>query len=253
MSKYFLKVFLVSLFVFSCKSNTYHLEKTEYKLFNINDSVPASQDVEAMVAPLRKHLEQQMGAVLAYNPEALTKEKDVLNAGIGNFMADACFEQIAPLFEQRTGKKLDFVLLNWGGIRSDLKKGDITIGSVFRLMPFENMLVVLEITGEKVNEMADYLARRGTAHPLSKQVGLQITTDGKIRQFTIHGKPIDPKATYQVCTSDFLMYGGDGMTFFANPINVHETDYLIRNTLIDYFKKIDTLQTQKDKRFIFVD
>ena len=168
---------------------------------------------------------------------------------ISNFFADAIYETIAPYYKKRTGQTIDFVLLNFGGIRSDLPKGDITMGSAYNLMPFENEMVVLTMSGEKVQELADYLIKHRLPHPLSKQVQLQITHDGKITHFTIHGKPFNPKATYLVATSDYLMYGGDAMYFFSNPLKADMLDYKVRNVLIDYFTKIDTLHAKQDNRF----
>ena len=123
------------------------------------------------------------------------------------------------------------------------------MGSAYNLMPFENEMVVLTMSGEKVQELADYLIKHRLPHPLSKQVQLQITHDGKITHFTIHGKPFNPKATYLVATSDYLMYGGDAMYFFSNPLKADMLDYKVRNVLIDYFTKIDTLHAKQDNRF----
>ena len=123
------------------------------------------------------------------------------------------------------------------------------MGSAYNLMPFENEMVVLTMSGEKVQELADYLIKHRLPHPLSKQVQLQITHDGKITHFTIHGKPFNPKATYLVATSDYLMYGGDAMYFFSNPLKTDMLHYKVRNVLIDYFTKIDTLHAKQDNRF----
>ena len=123
-----------------------------------------------------------MSTVLAQNPADLVKDRNekALNTAIGNFMADATFEIVNPLYKKRTGKDIDFVMLNWGGIRSDLPKGDVTVGSVYDIMPFENKVVVLTMSGEKVQELLNYLIKERKPHPLSKQIDLQITKDGKV-------------------------------------------------------------------------
>ncbi|MDO5608057.1 MAG: 5'-nucleotidase [Capnocytophaga sp.] len=225
------------------------MQSIEGKQVNINNKLHDDTAIDAYIAPYRAHVEEEMSAVLAYNPVALTKEKEVLNAGIGNFMADASYEMADAIFFSRTGQHIDFVLLNWGGIRSDLSAGDITTRSAYELMPFENKLVVLGLKGEKLLDFARYMAKGKKPHPLSKQIELTIDADSNIHDFTLHGKKIDPEATYYVATSDYLMNGGDGMTFFQNAESTYELDYLIRNILIDYFQKIDTLHARKDKRF----
>ena len=217
----------------------------------IDENSPQEATIENFIAPYRQHVDNEMNKVLAQNAQDLVKDRNnpPLNAPITNFFADAVYETVAPYYKQRTGQTIDFVLLNFGGIRSDLPKGDITMGSAYNLMPFENEMVVLTMSGEKVQELADYLIKHRLPHPLSKQVQLQITHDGKITHFTIHGKPFNPKATYLVATSDYLMYGGDAMYFFSNPLKTDMLDYKVRNVLIDYFTKIDTLHAKQDNRF----
>jgi len=60
---------------------------------------------------------------------------------------------------------------------------------------------------------------------------------------------LNPERTYNVATSDYLVSGGDNMGFFKNNTSVTNTDYLIRNAMIDYFKKVDTLAPKVDNRF----
>ena len=217
----------------------------------IDENSPQEATIENFIAPYRQHVDNEMNKVLAQNAQDLVKDRNnpPLNMPISNFFADAIYETIAPYYKKRTGQTIDFVLLNFGGIRSDLPKGDITMGSAYNLMPFENEMVVLTMSGEKVQELPDYLIKHRLPHPLSKQVQLQITHDGKITHFTIHGKPFNPKATYLVATSDYLMYGGDAMYFFSNPLKTDMLDYKVRNVLIDYFTKIDTLHAKQDNRF----
>ena len=139
--------------------------------------------------------------------------------------------------------------MNWGGIRADLAKGPVTVGDAYALMPFENEVVIVTMKGEKVQELVDYLIKHRLPHPLSKQVSLQITKDGKITHFTINGQPFDPNKTYVVVTSDYLYNGGDEMYFFKGALDADKIGYKLRNVLIDYFKKIDVLNATEDHRF----
>ena len=250
-----LKLFLcfIVLIVLSACATSMSQVLTLIKAKNIpiDENSPQEATIENFIAPYRQHVDNEMNKVLAQNAQDLVKDRNnpPLNMPISNFFADAIYETIAPYYKKRTGQTIDFVLLNFGGIRSDLPKGDITMGSAYNLMPFENEMVVLTMSGEKVQELADYLIKHRLPHPLSKQVQLQITHDGKITHFTIHGKPFNPKATYLVATSDYLMYGGDAMYFFSNPLKTDMLDYKVRNVLIYYFTKIYTLHAKQDNRF----
>lgn len=252
--KYSFVVFVMFSCFISCKPVKNNLTSIQGENIEIgSDNEGKDDEIEKFILPYKKHVDKEIEAILTYNPEALVKEASQLNAPIGNLIADASFEIINPIYSQRTGRNIDFVLLNWGGIRSDLPQGNVTLGSAYKLMPFENKLVVLEMKGEKINEMAQYLIKTKTPHPLSNHVKLHITKKGDIELFTINGKTIDANATYVVATSDYLMHGGDKMIFFQNSVSVYETDYLIRNILVDYFKKVDAIQAKRDDRFILIE
>lgn len=64
----------------------------------------------------------------------------------------------------------------------------------------------------------------------------------------IHGQPFDENRNYYVATSDYLVNGGPSVGFFDEIISTTDTDYLIRNAIIDYFKKVDTLKAVADDR-----
>ncbi len=153
-----------------------------------------------------------------------------------------------PIFKSRTGKNIDAVLLNYGGIRSSLPQGNITMRTAYQIMPFENTLVVVELSGKKVQDMFNYL-KAGTAHPFSG-MQLKLNATGDIQEEKIRGKAIDPNKTYYIGTNDYLLEGGDNMNFFKNPIKVTDLNYKIRNILIDYFTKMDTIAPVHDGRFI---
>ena len=250
--KHYFFVLLVTIgFLASCSSSKTQLTRVKAINIPITDTISQKAEIENFITPYREHISSEMSTVLAQNPSDLVKDRNekALNTAIGNFMADATFEMVSEAYKKRTGKEVDFVMLNWGGIRSDLPKGTITMESAFNLMPFENEVIVLTMPGTKVKELADYLIQHHLPHPLSKQVSLQITKDGKITHFTINGKPFDPNKTYVVVTSDYLYNGGDEMYFFKGALDADKIGYKLRNVLIDYFKKIDILNATEDHRF----
>ncbi len=247
----FFVLFITIVLLNACSTRKYTLSKERAKNIPITEAITSKNEIEQFITPYREYINSQMNTVLAQNAHYLVKDRKttLLNTGISNFMADATYEIINPLYKKRTGKEIDFVMLNWGGIRSDLPKGNITIESAYNLMPFENEVIVLTMKGNKVKELADYLIHHRLPHPISKQFTLQITKEGNITIFNINGKPFDPNATYIVATSDYLFNGGDEMYFFKDAIEATKLNYKLRNVLIDYFKKIDILDAKEDHRF----
>ena len=138
-------------------------------------------------------------------------------------------------------------MLNHGGIRALLPKGEVTSRTAYQIMPFENSLFIIELKGEQIQEMVNYIIKEKKPHPLS---GITFTIDknNQSKDIMIKGQPLDLNNIYSVGTSDYLSNGGDNMVFFKNNIAIHDMDYKLRNILIDYFVEVDTIRVNKNPR-----
>lgn len=238
--------------IVACKNNT-HIATTPVningKRIPIDDQILPKPSIVDFIKPYSEHLNATLDSTLAYNPSNLNKNDGKLNTSIGNMMADLVMEQANRIFKSRTGNSIDMVLLNYGGIRSGIGKGPVTARTGFVLMPFENEIVVAELSGKKLLEMLSYLENAKTAHPIS---GLELKVDENFKTIsaTIKGESVKAEKTYFVATSDYLQQGGDSMNFFKDPINLYVINYKLRNAIIDYFKKVDTLSAKVDTRYI---
>ncbi|NHF59309.1 hypothetical protein FK220_008155 [Flavobacteriaceae bacterium TP-CH-4] len=241
-------LFVTIGWVMSCRPEVSGLAKIEAHRLTINDSIISDQAIETFIIPYRKRVNEVLDSTLAFAPKTISKDDGIYNTPAGNLMADIVLEQAEPVFHSRTGKHLDFVLLNHGGIRSIISKGPVSARTAYEVMPFENNIAVVELSGKSVQALVEYLVRSKRAHPIA---GLQVILDknDEIRTITIRGKDFDAGRTYYVATSDYLTMGGDSMVFFKDALSVTSVDYLIRNAMIDYFKKVDTLNPVIDNRY----
>lgn len=242
-------VIIITLLLFSaCKEPPTTLSKIDAKRRAIDSTLREVDSIENFIAPYRKRVDQVLDSALTYAPTMLTKEDGVYNTSAGNLMADIILQEANPIFESRTGKDIDFVLLNHGGIRSIISKGKVSARTAYEVMPFENSIVVVELSGKSVLEMVDFLISSKRAHPIA---GMQIVinANNQLISLTIQGKTFDLNKNYYVATSNYLVTGGDNMGFFKGMLGTTITDYLIRNAMIDYFKKADTLRSKVDDRF----
>ncbi len=243
---FFLLTFIIV--ISSCQKKE-HLVKVEGVRIEINDTVTGNPDIEAFIKPYRAHVNKTLDSALAYAPETYSKKGGILNTAIGNLMADIVLEQSNPFFISKTKNAIDMVLLNHGGIRAPIPKGTITARTAYQVMPFENSIIVAEMKGIHIRKLIAYLQKSRKAHPIS---GLKLTVDKdfNIVSALINNTEIKDEQVYFVATNDYLYNGGDEMYFFEQADNAHKLNYKIRNAMIDYFKKVDTIAPKIDDRFL---
>ena len=241
-------IYITFLWVASCKKETSTLSRIDAKLIKIDSTLTTIDSIETYIAPYRKRINEVLDSTLAYAPKLITKEIGTYNTAAGNLMADIVLSEANPIFKSRNGKEIDFVLLNHGGIRSIISSGNVSARTAYEVMPFENSIVVVELSGKSVLEMVGFLINSKRAHPIA---GMQIILDrtNQLKSLKIQNEPFIEKRNYFVATSDYLVTGGDDMGFFRDTLNSINTDYMIRNAMIDYFKKVDTVKSVIDDRF----
>ena len=240
-------IFLTLFFVVSCSKQSYYVTKIEGKRIPVTDKASQNQDIENYVKPYREHINKDLDNILAYCPETLDKSDGKWQTTIGNLMADVTLQRGNLVFKAREKKDINLCILNNGGIRAILPKGNVTTRTAYEIMPFENSLVVVALKGEQIFEMVDYFILTGKPHPLSG-ITFTIGKDKVAKNILVQGKPIDKNTIYYVATNDYLSNGGDNMNFFNKGIQKYDLDYKLRNVLIDYFIQVDTIPVIRDVR-----
>ena len=245
MKRTILILFITFFSIQSCENN-YVLQGNRIE---VNNNVKSDKEIVEFITPYKNKVDSKMDSILAYSPTNYDKKNGLLNTAIGNMMADVALKLSNPVYKARKNRDIDFVLLNHGGIRASISKGDITTRTAYNVMPFENSMVVCELDGETVEELINYLKLSKKAHPIS---GINIVLDNSYNliEAKINDKEISKNKIYSVATTDYLLNGGDKMDFFKKSKENTILDYKLRNILIDYFKQIDTLSFQTDNRFI---
>jgi 5'-nucleotidase len=241
-------IFCFFLVLVSCKKVDSKLIKITAKTIAIDSSIKPSKEIDHIIAPYKEKLIGEMEKVLTYTSKDITKQSFAMQSSLGNLMADMCLEMSTPIFKEKVDASIDFALFNYGGLRAPIPAGKVAKEQAFKLMPFENELVVVNLTGKKVVELVNFFIENKKAHPISKNIALRIKKNTFM--LTIKDKAFDENATYNVLTSDYLQGGGDNMNFFKNPERITKLDYKVRDAIIHYFERVDTLKTSIDKRVI---
>ena len=245
----FIKIFILILLIFSCsKNNNYN--KIDKKQIKIDSFYSADSKIQSFIKPYKKTVQDSLSKVLCYSLKSHSKSDSELNSAIGNMIADAVFEIASPLFKKNYNINADFVLLNFGGIRSELPSGEITIETAYKIMPFENTVVLAKMKSQVIKEMINYLISEPKAHPISG-MKIEISRENELKKFKIQNKPLIVNRDYFVLTSDYLLKGGDNMNFFKKSDSIFTLELKIRDILIDFFSKKDSLDIKSDNRFIY--
>ena len=230
----------------SCAEKKYYVTKIEGKEIGVTDKNGEVAQIEKFIKPYRDKVDADLSAVLSNAPETIDKV-GTWQTPMGNLLSDITFEKSNKVFQLREKKSIDICLLNHGGIRTIIPKGNISARNAYEIMPFENTAIVVALKGEQIVDMVNYIISEKKPHPLQ---GITFTIDknNSPKNILVGGNPIDENKIYYVVTSDYLAVGNDNMVFFTKGIQTYDLEYKLRNILIDYFKESKTIVANKDIR-----
>ena len=224
--KFLLRILLLfhfSLFIISCKP--YQVADYSANKFSMKSDYPVDSSMWKFVAPYRDSLNKTMDVVIGKSDSVLIKQQP--EGTLGNFVADALLLQS----RKELNTEIDFSIVNNGGIRiPSLPAGEITVGNIFELMPFDNAIALMEVKGKIVQQLINKAAAKG-GWPVA---GMQyMIYKGTAEQIYINNKKLDTLATYHFVCSDYIANGGDDCAF----LNFEKkllSPILFRNLLINY-------------------
>ncbi|TBX66610.1 hypothetical protein EZL74_10530 [Flavobacterium silvisoli] len=239
-------LFLTFTIALSCAEKKYTVTRIEGKEIGITNKNAEVADIENFIKPYRDKIDADLNLVLANAPVTIDKTGE-WQTPMGNFLADITFEKSDKVFQIREKKAIDICLLNHGGIRTIIPKGDVTARTAYEIMPFENSAIVVALKGEQILELVNYFISEKKPHPL-RGLTFTISKDNQPKNIMVNGMPLVNDKIYYVATSDYLTNGGDNMNFFKKGVEKFDLDYKLRNIIIDYFKENKTITANKDIR-----
>jgi 5'-nucleotidase len=241
-------LFVVFLWM-SCHHEPRDVSKITGKTNLIDTILQQDSAIIKTFAPYKEKMIEEVNKSLSYAPKNITRTDGELQSTLGNMMADLMFDKANELFQKEHQKTIDFAFSNYGGIRAGIWQGDVKVIHSFNLMPFDNTIVVAELTKEKTEELFEFFMVESKAHPISKQVQIVIGKGNNI-DIKINGKELEDGRTYFVATSNYLQKGGDNMNFFLKPESLYDSDFLVRDAITEYIQKQDTLRSSLDDRIV---
>ncbi|MBE3556308.1 MAG: 5'-nucleotidase C-terminal domain-containing protein, partial [Firmicutes bacterium] len=171
-------------------------------------------------------------------------------SNLGDVVADAMLEGAKKLESQVT-----FAFMNAGGIRTDIPQGPITRGKVIEVLPFQNVLATVTLSGNQVKAVLEQGA--SGQHGMVQVAGLHFSYDpnqpvgSRITRITLAGtdKTLDPNGTYRIVTNDFMLNGGDNyVTFQQGKDPVIHSDALLSDVVVQYIQAHTPIDQQIEGR-----
>ena len=165
---------------------------------------------------------------------------------LGNLITDAMHAT-----DLGDGKAFDIAMHNDGGIRADLDAGSITYAEIYAVLPFDNILVGLDLSGAQVREMIENgIENQGSGIQVS---GMQFTysmNKARGRQVVdalVDGDKLDPERIYRVVTIDYLYTHPRYRLSLGQGTNVAYGG-LCLDAVIDYIRAHSPVQPKVEKR-----
>lgn len=204
------------------------------KSIAVTEEYAVTNKIDSIVWSYQNELKAEMNEIIA------TAEKDFTsgrpNGSLNNWVTDAVF------VSQTRNVRLSIpimVLLNFGGLRNSINQGDVTIGDIYKVMPFDNEIVWAELPMSALKGIESYLINSG-GEPIAgatfENGVLKLNSDNSEAK------------TFLIITSDYLLNGGDKMYFFEKRISENHTGVLLRDAMISEAKQQGTLFWNDEER-----
>ena len=215
----------------------------------VKDSVlgmAKSKPIQAMVDSYAKTIEKKMSeTVITTDQKLVSKYNDI--SKIGALATDAMTNVASA----------DIAFQNPGGLRIDIPAGNVTVGHLYELLPFGNSIVKAEMTGEQIVKILEQSLTLNKG--MLQHTGLVVKYDmdkekyNRVVEVTLpDGTPLQMDKKYTVATNNFLAEGGDGFKTFTE-VNFTDTNVLVRDSLLNYLRSLDSIDVDADSRAVEVD
>lgn len=201
----------------------------------------ASELIEAYV----EEAEEGMDEVVGHAGVHLSRQNIDAQSPMGNTIVDAMRHMIDA----------DFSFLNLGGVRAEIGLGPVTYRDIFEVMPFDNMLISFDCTGEFLKRIIETRVEGSRAGLIVSGVNVVYSRSrpswDRVTHLKVGGEPIDPDKIYTVATTDFLMQGNAGLTLLTSvpSDDIVNHNINLRDAIVHYFRTNSPMKTRIDDRW----
>jgi 2',3'-cyclic-nucleotide 2'-phosphodiesterase (5'-nucleotidase family) len=211
------------------------------------DEIVPDEEIAEVIRPYQEQTERAMARVVGTSAVNLTRGGPG-NSRMGNLVTDA----------MRTRFDADFAFQNLGGLRADLPAGPITAGDIFRVLPFGNELVVVEMDGRMLRRVLERKVRGDSGGLCISGATMRYDSTrpdwDRIVSLEVAGEPWDPDRTYEVVCTNYLLEGNSGLDFLTTipAADVMPTQVRTAEAVEWYIDEHDPVRPRLDDRWVEV-
>jgi 5'-nucleotidase len=218
----------------------------------LDASVDEDAEIVARVAELAGPIEEMKTRVVAEAAEAIEGSRDVCRAmecPMGNLVADAMLDRVKD-------QGVQIAIQNGGGLRASIDAGEVTMGEVLTVLPFQNTLSTFEVTGAQilaalengVSQVEDGAGRFPQVAGMSFTVDLTQEPGSRISNVMVGDAALDPEATYGAVSNNYVRNGGDGYRMFRDAMNAYDYGPDLADVTAEFLAKVGPYQPFTDGR-----
>ncbi|WGI23459.1 bifunctional metallophosphatase/5'-nucleotidase [Amylibacter sp. IMCC11727] len=223
----------------------------------MDGTVVEDSDTKARIAEAAQPLDEIRNKVVASAAAPIEGDRGVCRiqeCEMGNLVADALLDRVKD-------QGVTIAIVNSGGVRASMDAGEVTMGEVLTVLPFQNTLSTFQVSGQTiVDALENGVSQVEEVKGRFPQVaGLKFTWDitvapneGRVSDVMVATDngfaPIDLNATYNVTTNNYVRGGGDGYAMFRDAKNAYDYGPDVADVLAEYMAKSGNYQPYTDGR-----
>ena len=207
--------------------------KYQYRMVQLDSTYDSKVDpkLAKYVAKKRAQLEKQMQVVVAHSDTEL--ESFPPESPLSNFLTDILLNESSKYVKDTVFDNIDLSMLNFGGIRTSMPAGDVKVGDLYRISPFDNYLTFIVLKGSELKKALGRFTDKFNA-PYSGAV--IVYNNNKAVNITVQDKPIDDSRLYKLVTLNFISDGGDHLLEGIRYEKIEYTTITFRDFLVAELK-----------------
>lgn len=221
----------------------------KFELFPIDNTVPEDPETRYILEDYLDTMKQTLllDRIVTVATEPLRRFGDGGgDSPLGNLVSEA--------MQYRRYIETDFCVTNSLGIRTDILEGPITYEQMYNVMPFENTITTMTLSGIEVQELLDFATRSSAGRGCNSQIqvsGVRFVMNcrtGKAEDIEIAGKPLSIDGAYDMCTNNYMANGGSGFRVLKRNTTKFDTGIPLREAVIAYVRDLPELPACDDPK-----